>query len=188
MTNTNVADKTVNGVDVERLEATIAAVKSQPSLAEFKFRLSNQWINGSQKRSQTKNFYGVGQEDSTRKVTFVLDADEPDVLLGQDKSANPAEYLLHALAACMTISMVYHAAARGFKIHKVESEFEGDIDLQGFLGLSDSIRPGFQQIRVKFRIQSDAPLAAIQELFKFSPIYDSICNPVDINVQVESLR
>lgn len=177
---------TVNGVDVDRMGATAQAVQQQPSLAHFRFRAKNQWINGGHNRSTIKSFYGAGQEDGGRTQPFVLDADEPPVLLGEDHGANPAEYLLHALAACLTTSMVYHAAARGIHIESLESTLEGDVDLQGFLGLSDHVRPGYQAIRVTFTVRSDASPEQLRELAKFSPIYDTVTNPVPVTIHVQA--
>ncbi len=177
---------TGNGVDVDRMGATAQAVQQQPSLATFQFRAKNQWINGGHNRSTIKSFYGAGQEDEGRTKPFVLDADEPPLLLGEDHGANPAEYLLHALAACLTTSMVYHAAARGIHIESLESTLEGDLDLQGFLGLSDQVRPGYQAIRVTFTVQSDANPEQLRELAKFSPIHDTIANPVPVTIHVQA--
>ena len=117
----------VNGVDVEKLGGTMHAVQQDPSLAAFQFRATNQWINGGHNRSTVQSFYGAGQEDRIRTKPFVLEADEPPVLLGDDHGANPVEYVLHALAACLTTSLVYHAAARGIRIESVESKLEGDL-------------------------------------------------------------
>jgi len=116
--------KFVNGVNVDQLFGTIDTIKQQPEIAKFKFRATNKWVNGGHNTTTIKDFYGAGQEDTTRTTPFVLQADEPPVLLGEDKGANPVEYLLAALAGCLTTSMVYHAAAQGIKIESVESSFE----------------------------------------------------------------
>jgi uncharacterized OsmC-like protein len=183
-TNTN----TLNGVDLERLTKTIQAVQAQPSLAEFKFRATNEWMDGGHNRSTIRNFYGVGQEDTSRSTAFTYHADEPDVLLGQDHGANPVEYLLHALAACMTTSMVYHAAARGIAIESIESTLEGDLDLRGFLGLDETVRPGYENVRATFRVKADATAEQLEELFNFSPVYNTVCKPVDLAAKVEMVR
>ncbi len=175
----------INGVDVGRLEQTVQAVQQNPSLGISQFRAVNRWINGGHNRSTIKGFYGAGQEDTTRMKPFVLDADEPHVLLGKDQGANPVEFVLHALAACLTTSLVYHAAARGIRIESIESKLEGDLDLQGFLGLSDQVRHGYKQIRVNFTIKSDAPAKDLEELTKFSPVFDIVSNPVPVSIQIE---
>ncbi len=146
----------INVVRIDRLGATVQAVHENPDLARFQFRTKNKWINGGHNRSTIRTFYGAGQEDTVRTKPFVLDAADPPVLLGEDQAANPAEYVLHALAACLTTSLVYHAAARGIRIESVESYLEGELDLRGFLGISDDVRKGFQQIRTQFKIKSDA--------------------------------
>ena len=177
---------TVNGVDVEKMGSTVQAIQGQPDLAQFHFRATNTWINGGHNRTTIKEFYGAGQDDTSRTQPFVLDADEPPVLLGEDQAANPAEFVLHALASCLTTSMVYHAAAQGITIDAVESHLEGDIDLHGFLGLSPAMRPGYQNIRVNFSVKSDAPAEKLQELAKYSPVFDIISNPVPVSLTVET--
>jgi uncharacterized OsmC-like protein len=178
-----------NGVDIHRLAGTIRAVEADPSLAEFRFRAHNRWIDGGHNRSTIQGFYGAGQEDESRTGAFVYDNDEPDVLLGRDNGANPVEYILHALAGCLTTSIVYHAAARGIRIERVESWLEGDLDLQGFLGVSDDVRRGYDAIRVRFAI--DAPGATREQLEelvqmgpRFSPVFDTVTNPVAVSVSL----
>lgn len=175
----------MNGVDVERLGQTIQAVQKDPGVAKSQFRAINRWVSGGHNRSTIQGFYAAGQEDTSRTNPFVLDADEPPVLLGQDKGANPVESVLYALAACLTTSLVYHAAARGIRLESVESQLEGDLDLQGFLGLSDQVRRGYKEIRVKFKVKSDASPEQLEELTTFSPVYDIVSNPVPVAIQIE---
>jgi uncharacterized OsmC-like protein len=175
----------VNGVSISQLGDTINAINENPGLARFQFRARNGWIDGGHNRSQIKDFYGAGQEDASRSEPFVLDADEPLVLLGGDQGANPVEFVLHALAACLTTSMVYHAALRGIVIQEVESTLEGDIDLRGSLGLTDEVRKGYQNIRVNFRVKADADAEALKELTKYSPVLDIVSNPVPVTIEVE---
>lgn len=178
--------RTVNGVDVGALFDTIAAVKQDPGLAEFQFRASNRWIDGGLNRSTIQGFHGCRQEDSTRSQPFVLDADEPPVLLGQDRGANPVEYVLHALAACLTTTMVYHAAARGIEIRGVQSSLEGDLDLRGFLGLDPSVRKGYRCVRVRMQVDSDAAPSTLRELAQYSPVFDIVSNSLPVEVVVET--
>ncbi|HXK04366.1 MAG TPA: OsmC family protein [Verrucomicrobiae bacterium] len=188
--NTGVLDQTVNGVAVSDLFKTVNVVKANPAIAKFKFRVQNQWGEGGQNSSIADTFYGAGQENSRRRP-FVLAADEPPLLLGKDAAANPTEYLLHSLAACLTTSMVYHAAARGIQIEEIESSLEGDVDLHGFLALDQNVRNGFQGIRVKFKIKADVPDAVLQEICQLgperSPVYDSLTNGVPISVTAERM-
>jgi uncharacterized OsmC-like protein len=180
----------INGVNVDDLFTTIDAIKATPAIATFKFRIHNQWEGASQNRSTAGKFYGAGQEQS-RPRPFVLEADEPAILLGKDAAANPVEHLLHALASCLTTSMVYHAAARGIQIEEVESSFEGDIDLHGFLDLNRNVRKGYQGIRVNFKIKADVADEQLQEIVALgtghSPVFDSLTNGVPVSVNAERL-
>lgn len=188
MSNVTVT-KAMNGVDVEKLWETVNAIGATPNLADFEFRLKNKWIIGGHNRSTIKNFYGAGQEDTTRQEAFVLDADEPLILLGTNKAPNPGEYLLHALAACVTSALVYHAAARGIKIEEVESRVEGDIDVRGFLGLDESVPKGFKDIRIRFKIKADVPDEELESLCQlgptFSPVFDTITRAVNVDVGLD---
>jgi uncharacterized OsmC-like protein len=176
----------LNGVSVTGIVQTCEALKADPGLAAFKFRASNRWIDGGHNRSTIQSFHGCGQEDTTRKTPFVLDAAEPPVLLGQDQGANPVEYVLHALVACMTTSMVYHAAARGIAIEGIESKLEGDLDLQGFLGLSDEVRKGYSAIRVAMRVKTQATAEELYPLVKFSPVFDIVSGSVPVTVDIRT--
>jgi len=180
----------VNGVAVDGLFSTIDAVKATPSIAKFKFRIRNQWETGSRNRSSVSTFTGADQELSHPKP-FTLEADEPAILLGMDLAANPVEYLLHALASCLTTSMVYHASARGIHIEQVESSFEGDLDLHGFLDLNPSVRKGYQGIRVLFKISANVPDDQLQEIVQLgtghSPVFDSLTNGVPVSITAERL-
>jgi uncharacterized OsmC-like protein len=177
----------INGVNVDRMGGMIQTVQQNPKLGTFQFRAKNRWITGGHNCSTIQSFYGAGQEFTTRKKPFVLDSDEPPVLLGTDQGANPYEFVLHALAAGLTTSLVYHAAARGIHIESVESALEGDLDLQGFLGLSDQVRPGFKEIRVRFTIKADAPAEELKKLTKLSPVYDIVSNPVPVSIAITTV-
>lgn len=175
-----------NGVNVTDLVATIGAVQTDPSLAAFKFSARNRWLNGGHNRSLIKEFYGCGQTDQSRSQAFKLDADEPPVLLGEDAGPNPVEFILHGLAGCMTTSMVYHAAARGIDIGAVDSEFQGDLDLRGFLGLSDEVRKGYEQIRVTMRVQTTASAETLRACIGYSPVYEMITASVPVVLRIET--
>ena len=183
-----VMDKVRNGVDTEVMFATLNAIKAQPELGKFQFRASNRWIDGAHNRTTIRQFYGAGQEDESRAAEFTLDAGEPAILLGTDTGPNPAEYLLHALAACLTTTLVYVAAARGVHLTEVESTLEGDMDVQGALGLSPEYRNGFERIRVSFRIDGDAPASKLREVVERaqqrSAVFDMVTNGVPVSVDV----
>jgi uncharacterized OsmC-like protein len=189
MTKQQTAEKqpsVLNGVDVAGVFETIDAINADTELAKFRFRAANTWIDGGHNRSMIQGFYGCRREDDSRQEPFVLDADEPPVLLGGDAGANPVEFILHGLTACMTTSMVYHAAARGIEIEAVESALEGDIDLRGFLGISNEVRKGYQSIRVHMRVKSSAEAGTLRDLVNFSPVYDVVSRSVPVEVTIET--
>jgi uncharacterized OsmC-like protein len=173
-----------NGVDVPTLFATLDAVKGAPALADFRFRARNTWQNGTHSRTTIQGFYGAGQEDTSRTEPFRYDADHPVVLVGGGNAPTPVEFLLHAIAACLTAGIVNIAAARGVTLHRVESAVEGDIDLLGILGLSDEVRNGYRQIRVSFDIQGDASAADLTALVeqsrRRSAVYDVLTNGTEV--------
>jgi len=181
--------KVLNGVDVDQLFGNIDAIKDAPVLGKFKFRANNKWINGGHNQTTIKNFHGIQQEHD-HADPFKLDADEPPLLLGEDIGPNPVEYALTALAACVTTALVYHAAAKGIKLNAVESRLEGDIDLRGFLGISDDVRRGYENIRIYYKIDADVPNEELEELIqmgtKYSPVFDTFTNPVQVSAQLDN--
>ncbi len=174
-----------NGVDVDYVLGVIDQIKGNADIANFQFRASNQWIDGGHNRSRVKEFYGACKEDDTRTEPFVIEADEPPILASNDKAPNPVEYVLHGLASCLTTTLAYHAAVRGIEIDAISSELEGDLDLRGFLGLSDEVRKGYHHVRVTMNVKSDAPADQLKELAMFSPVYDMVSNslPVELTVR-----
>ncbi len=177
-----------NGVDTPTLFATLDAVKAQPEIADFRFRATNRWVSGTHSQGFISGFYGAGQEQK-HAATTVLDADHPAVLVGNDHGPTPVEYLLHALAACLTAGLVNIAAARGVDLTEVESTVEGEIDLMGILGLSDEARNGFKHVRVHFRINGDASEETLRGLLERSrarsAVYDVVTNGVPVTVDAE---
>jgi uncharacterized OsmC-like protein len=179
-------ERMTNGVDVAKLKQTVEAIRSQPEIAQFKFRARNQWDYAGHNVATIHDFYGACQE-MEHKQPFVMHADEPPVLLGQDQGANPVEFVLAGLSACMTTTLAYHAAKRGLNIDAISSEYEGDIDLHGLLELDPNVRSGYREIRVKFKVKGDPDEATIQELLRKSPVYDTLANPVRIKIEVEKV-
>jgi uncharacterized OsmC-like protein len=175
-----------NGVNVDQLIDTVNAIKDKPDLAHFHFQATNEWISGGHSRTTIQSFYGAGSQDTSRSGPFLLEGDEPPVLLGGNAGPNAVEAVLHALASCLAVGFVYNAAAQGIQIDSLEFDLEGDIDLHGFLGLSEQIRPGYQNIGVSYRIKSDAPREKLEALCEYvqktSPVLDIIRNPVPVNV------
>ncbi len=176
---------TRNGVNVTALFETIDAVKKDPAIAEFRFAASNRWLGGDRNRTTVTGFYGAKQ-DQPHATPFELECGEPPVLLGADRGANPVEHLLNALAGCLTTTMAYHAAARGIDIGAIDSVLEGDLDLRGFLGISNDVRKGYREIRVKMRVQSKASPKLLGELAQYSPVYDVVSNSLPVQVSVET--
>lgn len=187
MTETNPASR--NGVDTATLFATIDAVKQAPVAAQFQFRAHNEWVNGTHNRSTISNYFGVGEERA-HEHTFVFDADHPAVLVGKDNGPTPVEFVLHALAACLTAGLANIAAARKVTLTEVRSTVSGDIDLNGLLGLNPAVRNGYEKIKVHFTIKGDAPADVLRSIVEQSrarsAVYDVVTNgvPVDIAVDV----
>ena len=180
-------NKTVNGLNTEQMVQTVDALKNDPQLAQFEFRARNQWINGGENRSTIQDFYGAGAEDTSRSEPFVYTNGEPPVLLGNNEGGNPVEYLLHALAGCVTTTTVLHATARGITIHKLSTVLVGVIDLQGFLALDDEAPVGYKSIRIEMEIEADASDEEIDELISFaedhSPVCNTVCRPIPVTLE-----
>jgi len=175
----------VNGVDVGILQTTVGNMQQDPDLAKCRFHIQNKWIDGNRNRTIVTSFYGAKQENEHQQA-FELDADEPPVLAGHDQAPNPVEHLLNALAACLTTSMVAHAAVRGIEIEELESEVEGDIDLRGFLGIASDVPRGYTDIRVKFKVKADTEnIERLKSLAEYSPVYNSLINGTNVDIQVE---
>jgi uncharacterized OsmC-like protein len=177
----------INGLSVEAASATLAALKADPGLAKFQFRAHNTWINGGENRSTIRDFYGAGQEDKSRQRPFVFTNGEPPVLLGNNEGANPVEFLLHALAGCVTTTFVLHAMARGITIRELSTELTGNIDLQGLLGLDDNVAPGYEQINIQMRVEADCSNAELDDLLAYaqqhSPVCNTVCRPVPVVIE-----
>jgi uncharacterized OsmC-like protein len=178
-----------NGVDTPTLIATLNAVKATPSLAKFRFRASNKWVSGTYSESRVESFSGAGGEH-THASEFRYGADHPAVLVGKDRGPTPIEFLLHGLAACITAGIGNIAAVRGVTLTSVQSHVEGDIDLQGILGLSDHVRNGYERIRINVTIAGDAPPAKLREIVEQSrsrsAVFDVLTNGVPVDVSVNA--
>lgn len=174
----------LNGLNLDQMTATVAALKAEPVLAQFEFRAKNRWIDGGENQSTIRDFYGAGAEDTSRSKAFTFTNGEPPVLLGHNEGANPVEFLLHALAGCVTTTTVLHAAARGIRIESIATELSGEIDLQGLLGLDDTVAPGYKQIHLKMDIQADCSEEELDALLGYaqqhSPVCNTFCRPVPV--------
>lgn len=175
-----------NGIDVARLTDTIEAIQKDPALARFQFRATNTWLGGARSRTRIQHFHGAGGEDDSRAHPFVMEADEPPVLLGENTAPNAVETALHALASCLAVGFVYNAAARDIEVRSLKFELEGNLDLRGFLGLSTEVRAGYDDVRLSYTVDCDASAETVEELCAHvqntSPILDLFRNPVDVSV------
>ena len=178
-----------NGVNTPALFATINAVKDTPALAKFRFRATNRWISGTYSESRVESFSGAGG-DHTHRTQFTYGADHPAVLVGEDRGPAPIEFLLHGLAACITAGIGNIAAARGITLTSVESRVEGDIDLGGLLGLSDTVRNGYEGIRISFDIAGDAPAEKLRQIVEQSrarsAVFDVLTNGVPVELTINT--
>ena len=187
MTTSNAIEQpkqTTNGVDVGQILDVIGAIEADPGYAKFQFRATNQWIDGALSRSRIKDFFAGNAEDTTRKEAFTLDADEPAITAGQNSAPNAIEYVLHALATCLTGTLVYHAAVRGIEIEAVESSYTGNIDIRGLFGLADDVPKGLNKVTVNMRVKSEASAEELTELALYSPVYDIVSqsSPVEFTL------
>ena len=175
----------VNGINLNVLNETVQAIQADPDLGKCHFRARNKWIDANHNCTTVSGFYGAKQEN-THKQVFELHADEPPILAGNDDGANPVEHLLHALASCVTTSMVAHAAVKGIPIEELEAELEGDIDLRGFLGLDPKVPKGYTNIRVTYKVKTDVDnLSKLKKLAEFSPVYNTLTHGTKVDIQVE---
>lgn len=181
-------EQILNGLDVEEMKGLLGKMKENPELAKFRFRAKNEWVNGSCCRTTIQGFYGLGAEEK-REGPFELTADEPKPLLGTDKGPSATEALLYALASCLNTTFICHAASEGVTIEKLEMDLEGNIDLRGFLGLSDEVRNGYSDIHVTIRVESDAPREKLEHLCQLaqerSPVFDIVTHEVPVTVVLE---
>ena len=189
--NTAVMEKpakvAMNGVDVPTLLGTIQAVGAQPELAQFTFRANAEWLKGTHSRTMINGFSGAGG-DHERTQSFMVEGDHPAVLCGGDNAPTPVEYLLSALAACITAGIGNIASARQITLHSVETSVEGQIDLQGILGLNENVRNGYTGIRASFKIKGDAPTEKLEQIVQQSvarsAVFDVLTNGVKVDIDV----
>ena len=177
----------LNGLDLDAMMATVQALKADPTLAKFQFRASEPLDRRRREPLDDQGLPRCGRRGSLAQPAFEFTNGEPPVLLGNNEGANPVEFLLHALAGCVTTTTVLHAAARGIRIESISTELEGDIDLQGLLGLDDAVSAGYRAIRMKMDIVADCSDAELDDLLQFaqqhSPVCNTVCRPVPVTVE-----
>jgi uncharacterized OsmC-like protein len=176
----------INGVNVAQIMDVIGCIERNENYGKTQFRVHNNWINGGLNRSKIKEFYARCEEDRSRDQSFNLSNDEPLFLAGEDKAPNPVEYILHALAGCLTTTMIYHAAVQGIEVESVESSYEGDLDLRGIFGISDKVRKGYSAVRVNMKVKSKASAEQLTALAMFSPVYDIISKSLPVDFVLET--
>jgi uncharacterized OsmC-like protein len=182
-----IAPVIANGINFTEYEETVQAVREEPGLAKFEFRASNTWEDGGYNVTSIAGFYGAGEEQGAEDRRFTIAADEPPVLLGTDRAPNPVEFLLHALAGCLTSTIVYKAAVNGIRVEGIESTLQGDLDALRFLELSEEGRLGYQGIRATFKVRADAPADELRKLAEFSPVLDVLRNGTPVTLEVEKI-
>lgn len=183
---TEITTDRVNGINLNVLTETVNAIRKDPELGKCRFRARNKWVEGNHNCTTVSDFYGAKSEQKHNQA-FEMHADEPPILAGEDNAANPVEHLLHALASCVTTSLVAHAAVKGIRIEEMESELEGDIDLNGFLGLNPGVPKGYTDIRVKFKVKTDSEnLKLLKKLSELSPVYNTLVYGAKVNIDIES--
>ena len=170
----------VNGVNVDQIMNVISEIEADSSYAKIQWRATNKWIDGSLSRSRIKDFFAGNSEDKLRNQEFILDADEPVIVAGQDSAPNSMEYVLHALATCLTGTLIYHAAVRGIEIEAVESSYTGDMDIRGLFGLGSDVPKGFNKVKVSMRVKSETSADELTELALYSPVHEMISKSLPV--------
>ncbi len=187
MTTSNAIEQTIsmtNGVDVGQIMSMIDAIEGDPGYAQFQFRATNHWIDGGLNRSRIKEFFAGNAEDETRSKAYTLDADEAAIAGGKDTAPTPVEYVLHALASCLTTTLVYHAAVNGIAVEAVDSSLAGDIDVRGVLGLRKDVRKSLNRVTVNMRVKSGATADELTELAGYSPVYDMVSRSLPVELML----
>ena len=189
-TSTSTLAKVENGVNVTALLEAREALERAPEAAQFMWRASCQWLDGTHSRSTIGKFFGLGTEQSRDKA-FTVEADHPKIFAAQDNAPTPVELVLSGLASCLTAGIAAVAQRRGIQLHFVKASLEADMDIQGILGIDDEVRNGFGAIRVHFDIRADASEDDIKALVaqsqKRSAVFDVITNPTDVTVTTSKM-
>jgi uncharacterized OsmC-like protein len=176
-----------NGVNVQALLDAREALKDAPDATKFTWKASCKWEGGTYSKSKVKSFFGLGQEQSHKTETS-FEADHPEIFAAEDRGITPIEYVLVGLASCLTAGVAAVAQNRGVQLRSVESTLEGKMDIRGILGMDSDVRMGYDDIKVKFKIDADAPKKEIEAIVaqsqKRSAVYDVITNPVNVSVEV----
>ena len=186
--STTTTQKVNNGVNVDALLGAREALTKAPEAAQFKWRASVKWVNGTHSKSTVEGFYGLGSEQKHRS-TFVFDADHPQIFASEDNGATPVELVLAGLASCLTAGVAAVAQLREIQLRSVSATLEAGMDVRGILGADEDVRNGFDGVRVTYKIDADASPEDIKALVaqsqKRSAVYDIITNPTNVTVEVQ---
>ena len=184
---TNTATPCDNGVNTDFLLTARDALAAEPEGANFKWRVSNTWVNGTHSRTSVQGFFGLGAEQKHR-TDFTFDGDHPELFASEDNGPTPVETLLVSLASCLTAGVAAVAQNREIQLRSVSATLEGDMDVRGILGADPEVRNGFSRITVSYNIDADASPEDIKALVaqsqKRSAVYDIVTNPTNVVVEV----
>ncbi|MCK5394894.1 MAG: OsmC family protein [Gammaproteobacteria bacterium] len=170
-----------NGIDTEQVSSLAGKISEDENYGKFRFRASNHWIDGSRSRTSFKNFYAGGKENTDRKTTLTVDADQPAFLAGENTAPNAVEHLLHALNSCLSTTLVYHASVNGVPLDAVEVSSEGEMNARGFFGISDAVSKGYERIKVNMEVKSNADVETLTKLAMHSPVYEMVSKAVPVD-------
>lgn len=178
-----------NGINIEALHGARAALTDAPPAAAFTWRAANEWVNGTHSRSVVEKFFALGEEQAHSQA-FIVDTDHPTLFASEDNGITPIEMMLTGLAGCLTAGVASIAQHRGVQLHSVRATVEGDLDMQGTLGIDPDVRNGFGQVRVNYEIEADASsediAALVAQSQKRSPVFDIMTNPTNVSVNVNA--
>ena len=177
----------INGVDTEQVVNLATKISQDEDYGKFHFRANNEWVDGAHSRSSIKGFHAGGKEDESRESAFVINADQPSFLGGRNISPNPAEYYLHALDSCLTVTLVYHAAVQGIELEEIETSAEGEMNARGFFGISEDVHKGYERIRVSMRVKSDADEETLTKLALHSPVYEMVSKAIPVEFSLTTV-
>ncbi len=176
-----------NGVNVGALLDAREALSQAPEAAQFTWRATCEWVKGTHSRSTVEGFFGLGEEQKHRSK-YTLEADHPEVFASEDNAATPVEIVLAGLASCLTAGIASVAQMRDIQLRSVTATIEGGMDIQGILGMDSDVRPGFDVIKVTYKIDADATpdeiKAVVAQSQKRSAVFDIVTNPTNVTVEV----
>jgi len=179
-----------NGVNVQALLGARAALTEAPAAAQFKWRATSEWVNGTHTKAKVENFFGLGEEQKHRQA-FEYDSDHPEIFASEDKGSTPVEFVLVGLAGCLTAGIAAVAQNRGIQLNSVKATLDAGMDIQGILGIDGDVRNGFDGVSVSFEIDADATQEEIEALVaqsqKRSAVFDIMSNPTDVHVRASKV-